>query len=712
MIEARLPDGTVLQFPPETPDAVVDRAVQEHLRQTPADGGGFGSWLGRRARDVVEGLASFPSAAIEAMNPGLAVQRQMAPPEVQGRFPNLSATVSGAADLAGLPRPQTDDERMTSAVVQGVVGAIPTMGVGAGSGAFQRGVSYLSQGVGGAAGGAAAEGARQAGYGEAAQMAAGLAGGLGGAAGVQGAAAALRGAGGVVAPFTARGREQIVADTILRNSSDPANLPQRILASVDDPDARLPGSPVTTAVAARDPRLLAMESSLREGAGGTEIGAPLREAQFQRGQNQAAALADMADNRAPGERGAALRGVRAELGQPGAGLRAQEQARRAAVSRAYQAIDPDGTSRIPTAPLLAAVADEQAGRWGAGAGDIPAPLASLFRDLGDAGDAQPWRFMQNVRSRASALAGDPAADARVQASARRVVEAVDQAADDAAATGGFSADQRARWQTATLLRRRLGEDFERDATGANATGRILATADYGAPRMVDEQVPRAALANVSSVRQVLRASGGAADVREALRGQFIQDITERVTQHSVRVNDAGQPGRPMSAAAWSRVWDERAPIAREIFDAPTLRRLELLSRDFAEASIAANAGRPAGSQTAQNLSVAGMISRATNGLVDPNMPGAQTIFSLGGLLRAIYRAPEDATRELLGRAMADPRFAAMLMARASPNSVQRATAYIEQNMLGRLTDAAGLAAFRQTVRTAGEEQRRSAQPQR
>jgi hypothetical protein len=78
-------------------------------------------------------------------------------------------------------------------------------------------------------------------------------------------------------------------------------------------------------------------------------------------------------------------------------------------------------------------------------------------------------------------------------------------------------------------------------------------------------------------------------------------------------------------------------------------------------------------------------------------------------MRLLYQAPEAATRELLAQAMADPRFAAMLLARASPNATRRAAAYIEQNMAQRLTEAAGTAGFRQTVRSAGEQQRRQAQ---
>lgn len=102
-----------------------------------------------------------------------------------------------------------------------------------------------------------------------------------------------------------------------------------------------------------------------------------------------------------------------------------------------------------------------------------------------------------------------------------------------------------------------------------------------------------------------------------------------------------------------------------------------------------------------------MIARVSGGLLDGETAFGATV---SRPIRWIYREPERLTRELMGQAMADPRLAAMLLARASPNSVQRATAYIEQNMMGRLGDAAGTAATRQAFRTGAEEQRRQSQP--
>lgn len=676
-----------------------------------------GSWWSRRARDLIEGPASALSAAVDAMNPGIAAAREIAPTDARRRFmPSVSDLATRGADALGLARPATPGERMTSAVVQGAAGAIPTLGAGlaARAPAAIGGVTgALSQLVGGGVGGAAAEGAAQEGYGPVTQTLAGLAGGLAGAGATQVAGAGLRGAGAVVQPFTAGGRERIVTDAMLQSATDPQNLAARIQAGVDAPDARLPDSPVTTALAARDPRLLAMEASVRDGAAGLEAAAPLRQAQFDRAVAQNAAVDGMADGATPGERGAAVRGQRAQPGQPGAGLRGQEQARRAQVSRLYEGIDPDGSARLPMAPVQAVVSRELAGRWGEGAGAMPPTLRGLVDDLAAAGDTRDWAFMQRVRSRAAAIAGDPAADPRAQATAGEIRSAIDAAAQTAAqapaqpgGAPGFTPEQATRWQQATAARRQLGQDFEVGATGANATGRILQTAEYGAPRMVDEQVARTALANVSALRQTLRASGGDPQVRQGLQGQFIDDLARAMRTTADVTDGAGRATRVTTPAGFRRFWEQNEAVARELFSGPELRRLELLSRDFAEASIGANTGRTRNSQTVQNLSVAALIARSSNGLLDPTNPTVATF------LRPIawaYRMPEQATRELFGQAMADPRFAAMLLARASSNSVRRAAAYVEQNMGQRAQEIAITGGARQAIRTGAEEERRQSQ---
>jgi hypothetical protein len=679
-----------------------------------------GSWWGRRARDVVEGLASFPSAALDAMNPGMAAQRAMMPRDVQRQnAPTLSDLATRGADAVGLARPQTDEERMTSAVVQGVVGAIPTMGIGAGTGAVQRGVNYLSQAVGGGAGGAAAEYVGQQGYGPSAQIAAGMVGGLGGAGAVQGAATAARAVPAMGQPFRQSGREAMVTDALLQGSTDPANLAARVRAGLADPDARLPGTVPTTAQAARDPGLLAVEASVRDGAMGPQNAVPLRDAAFARNENQRAAIAGMQDGSTPAERGVTVRRALEGGGTEAAADIGARQAMGARVNQLYERVDPDGTMRVQTAPLLDA-ARSQARRLfnpEAGGEAPPAALQGVIDDIANAGDVVSWQFAQNIRSRLGEIGGQASAAGqnRLASAAGAISEAIDQTA------------MNPRWQQATAARREMGALLGRDEAGTNATGSILRTDRFGNPIMGDDTVARTAIRTPAAVNQVMEAQyraladarrarlpadqietlrGRVVEARNALRGQFIDEMMNEIQTNTTRVNSAGAAGRPLSSAWFQEFWDKRSPVASMLFERPQLRRLQLIANDFAEASIGANAGRTANSQTVQNMTVGNMFARISNGLLDPETALGATA---SRPLRWLYQEPERMTRELLSQAMADPRVASLLLSRATPAAIARATGYIEQNMGARLQQAAGTAGFRQVVRTSGEEERRRAQ---
>lgn len=58
-------------------------------------------------------------------------------------------------------------------------------------------------------------------------------------------------------------------------------------------------------------------------------------------------------------------------------------------------------------------------------------------------------------------------------------------------------------------------------------------------------------------------------------------------------------------------------------------------------------------------------------------------------MRLLYSAPEEATRELLARAIANPEVAQQVLSQASPRAVQRATGYTQQNTLDRLQGGCG-----------------------
>jgi hypothetical protein len=108
-------------------------------------------------------------------------------------------------------------------------------------------------------------------------------------------------------------------------------------------------------------------------------------------------------------------------------------------------------------------------------------------------------------------------------------------------------------------------------------------------------------------------------------------------------------------------------VASELFEPGQIQQLQRLAADFAETSMASMArtvGRASGSDTAQNLSVASVLARASNGLIDPNNPLMQTVVGLCPVMRLIYAAPEAAVREMLTEAMVNPVFAQDLLSRA------------------------------------------------
>jgi hypothetical protein len=147
--------------------------------------------------------------------------------------------------------------------------------------------------------------------------------------------------------------------------------------------------------------------------------------------------------------------------------------------------------------------------------------------------------------------------------------------------------------------------------------------------------------------------------------------------------------------------DNNNRIAQELFEPHQYQQLSRIASDFAEGSMAANTGATRNSQTAQNMSVANMLSRVSNGMINSDNPTARQFGSLGGLLKIAYATPEAAMRDMLTRSITDPVFGQMILARATPEAMQRAVTRLELDGVEQLQRAATGAALRQTTRTAG-----------
>lgn len=686
-----------------------------------------GRRIGMGVRDVAQGLLAVPGMVYDAA--GALVNTATGALEAAGgpslpRVRTAAENVDTVADAAGLARPGTSGERMVSAASRNVAATLPTIGAGAalqGAGQAPALAQTLAGGIpaqiGGAVGaGLAGEAAAQADAPAVAQIGAALAGGVAGAGAVQGVQAGGRLAAGIVQPFTEQGRRQMTADILLRSSADPEGLPGRLASGLDDPTRRLPGAPVTTGTATRDPGLMLLESGLRsQAAPNTPTGrAPaiaIRDAEAQRNAARVAAINALRDNSTPETRGNAVRTA----------LNMSDDAMGERVDLAFRVARDRNTSRYSAQPVL-----EEAGRVtrmfdpAQGGGGVPSELQSVIDDIGNIGNLTLTQA-QNIRSRLGDIAGraSAAGDNRLASAAAAVSARLEETIDDP------------RWMSAVALRREQGAAVGRNAEGVNTAGQILRTDRFGAPQMPDANVAQAAVRSPQATRQVLEAYYKALDdaraarlpaeqiaelsdrvkaARGALRGQFMENLFNASATASDVADAAGNVTRALSPAQFRRFFDQNAEVARELFEPGQLLQLQRLAADFAETGMASRTVNAAGSNTAQNLSVANLIARTSNGLIDPGMPLAQTMAGLGGVMRLIYAAPEAAVREMLTRAMVDPQFAQLLLSRASPQSVTRAAAYIEQNMVERLAQAATDAAGRASLRTGTAEATRPTQP--
>ncbi len=127
----------------------------------------------------------------------------------------------------------------------------------------------------------------------------------------------------------------------------------------------------------------------------------------------------------------------------------------------------------------------------------------------------------------------------------------------------------------------------------------------------------------------------------------------------------------ITPAAFFRFLNDNRLVLRHAFRNDHLQMLDRIANDLQGTAVAsANAGRPAGTNTIQNLSIANVIGQMTQGLLDTTNPIARTIT---GPLQWIYTkaGAEQNIRELLRDAMLDPGLAQALVSRATLPNVDR-----------------------------------------
>lgn len=207
-------------------------------------------WLRQIAlagRAVGEGVMSIPASFSDFVT-GKSVGDRVAERLTGQHVPSTQEELSAMLTNAGAPTPTTPGEQLASAGISGASGALAGGGASGAVGAIRAGVSGLTSGL-------ASEGAKQAGFGKWAQIAAGLVGGL--------TPSALEGAGhlatSIARPVTRSGQQQIASNVMASQASDP----QAAAANLDAAVPIVPGSARNTGEASQDIGLLALEKGVR-----------------------------------------------------------------------------------------------------------------------------------------------------------------------------------------------------------------------------------------------------------------------------------------------------------------------------------------------------------------------------------------------------------------------------------------------------------------
>jgi len=683
--------------------------------QKPSVAESFTRGLGLGVRDAIEGFGQLPGMVVDAVNVpvNLGIQgiNAVAGTEIP-QLPPVRRTLSQAGDAMGLPKPETSGERLTSAVGQNVAGLLPSMGAGAmlaGAKSTQAIGNALtaapaSQLMGAGGAGYMGERANQSEWAPAAQFGAALAGGVAGASLPMLAGAGVRGVASMVQPFTETGRQRIIGEALLRNSSDPETLAQRLREGADDAGRRLPGAPVTSGVAARDPQMMLLESGLRSDAqtapGVMSPATAMRDVDAQRNAARLATAQSL--QRAPIQ-DATARGqvVQNTLDQA-------DYAMTQRTNRLFDIARDRNPGRYPVNPVLDRAREATAKFLPENGGEgVPAALQGVLDDLGNLGRVNIDQA-QNIRARLGTIAGEAAVsgDKRLASAARTISDSLESQIDDP------------RWMEAVAQRRAVGEALGRDASGAAAAAAIRRKDQFGAPMMTSDKAIAKALESPQSARQVLDAGIKALDdarrtrlpaaeieqlannvrlMRQVMRDQFAENMTRASSSTSDIADAAGNLSRQLSPAQFTRWWEKNRATADVLFDGAERRTLDRLAADFAETSVM-NTVRAQGSPTAQNLSVGNFIARLTNGTIDPQNPLAQSLGNLGPIAKWLTSAPEQAMREMLVHAIRDPKFAAQLVEGAGPKSMERALLYFQQTMPERLLDSVAAASTRAVPR--------------
>lgn len=662
------PDGKEYRFPAGMPDAEIER-IMRNLPLQPkepkgtvgqiADAAKTGSdWLATQTIKTATGQLGMP-AALEGI--GDTVRSALAPVsrEVRGFFglptapaPHLAPAMPPKAGQPGaMPhvRPPSSaqidagifgDLGVPEVDLPGPAGKVVDSGVRAVLGSLPFGPAALLPGF---TAGAGSETAGQLTEGTAWEPWARVAGAVVGGGAGAGADALARYAGragsSLVEPFTKAGGDKIVGRALNTAASDPATAARTAGAS----QPTVPGSLPTTAQAANDPGLLALENVLK-GRVGDKFA--------MRAADSNAARMAAADKLAPA--------VTAE--QAGDTLRtamslrktALEGARSSAAGPMYKAadmIDPAIAGR----PILDAVNNQLMRSTGEVRDALKAARGALF--LGEGKSARlastpaEWQAVRQALD--AQIAGLPA-----KSPIERVLLDVRGQVDDALKAGPM-------FKMADTTYRTMSEPLRPYTTeyGPNVA-KALETGPYAGPYVQpSEKVGDAFLRRgTTGVDEALAATGGVSTAKQAMAGRLMDDFKAAIRTTA----DDPLGNKALSAASADRWWQANKDMAAKVMTPDQVKGMEILVADFA-----LGARRPmgiAGSNTAQNLAAGNILNSILRFPALASSGATRTILGRG--LDWLYKLPEADLQARLAEAMLDPKVASMLMAKASEGNLK------------------------------------------
>lgn len=495
MTTVDLPNGDTIQFPDDTPNDIITKVVKQHVgasgsaAQQPATG--LKRSAGLAARTSIEGLLGGVTGLpnyLANLGSGLLTGNY-------NRFRNPGVDIANAI---GLPRPESNEEKMAHAAGTGAM----EMGTPAGmlNSAFKAGKA-LSQAApalsrfltdaphmqmaSGAGAGAASELANQNNSTPGMRALTGMAGGF---LPAFAAPAARLGAISLAAPlgdvrdiartFTDSGRRQI-AGRVLNDAAGPY---AGQIAGMDNAalEPLIPGSDPTLGQVANNGGISSLEKIAASRGVNSGKFADRRIQQREAQQALVNEVGDAASARLNTDRQALTDRMPAGMGASEAGPILREhydqnyQAAREGVNRDYQAVDPEGTARFSLGPLLDKF-DASLGTSPIERDLMPAQAKNFYNTVGayaQTGTPATWRDLQAMRSELgdigyqASVSGDRKTGRIADMMKRNIDDYIGEASGkpgELNTASGLTPEGVQNLLAARMNRRALGENFEQGA---------------------------------------------------------------------------------------------------------------------------------------------------------------------------------------------------------------------------------------------------------